>query len=251
GEVFRGDGLIIAGKSASAGASALSRPRQKRELTEALTASSAQIESLNNDVNLLSMRITDAQHAATVAENVVREVRVRLDQAEGFEKQAGLESESARRELEWQKSQRVQLQAEADEAASIRRNLIQSQTEIEAESAKAHEDARLLSSQFNEADLQEVQGQASYWSTRVAVSERALADARARQAERHKEAEKFDSRSFELSTRLTEAETSLTDLDTNKAAFHEREGALREQIEALRVYVDPAEKDLETAEAEE
>ena len=38
GEVFRGDGLIIAGKSASS--SALSRPRQKRELTEALASSS-------------------------------------------------------------------------------------------------------------------------------------------------------------------------------------------------------------------
>ncbi len=44
GEVFRGDGLIIAGRSASAGASALSRPRQKRELTKALAELSAQIE---------------------------------------------------------------------------------------------------------------------------------------------------------------------------------------------------------------
>ncbi len=35
GEVFRGDGLVIAGKTASS--SALSRPRQKREFESALS----------------------------------------------------------------------------------------------------------------------------------------------------------------------------------------------------------------------
>jgi len=249
GEVFRGDGLIIAGKSASF--SALSRPRQKRELTESLVTLGAQIESLNSEVDSLSSQITDAQRDLTGAESAVRETRVRLDEAEGFEKQAGLESESTRRELEWQKSQHVQLKAEADEAASIRTNLIQTQTQVETESAKAHDEVRLLTSQFSEADLVEAQGQASYWSTRVAVAERALADAVARQVERRKDSEKFDTRGFELNTRLNEAEISLVGLDTNKTTLHEREGALREQIEALRVYVDPAEKDLETAEAEE
>src|SRR5690349_6129207 len=92
GEVFRGDGLIIAGKSASS--SALSRPRQKRELTEALAALGVQIESLNGDVDSLSSQITDAQLELTGAENSVRGTRVRLEEAEGYEKQAGLESES-------------------------------------------------------------------------------------------------------------------------------------------------------------
>jgi len=249
GEVFRGDGLIIAGKSASS--SALSRPRQKRELTETLAALGVQIETLNDDVDLLSSQITNAQRELTGAENSVRETRVRLEEAEGFEKQAGLESESTRRELEWQKSQHIQLKAEVDEAASIRLNLIETQTQIETEATKVHEEVRMLSTQFSEADLVEAQGQASYWSTRVAVAERALADVASRKEERNKDTERFDTRGFELTTRLNEAETSLVGLDTNKTGLHEREGTLREQIESLRVYVDPAEKDLETAEAEE
>ncbi len=249
GEVFRGDGLIIAGKSASS--SALSRPRQKRELTESLAALSAQIESLNSEVDSLSAQITDAQRELTGAESAVRETRVRLDEAEGFEKQAGLESESTRRELEWQKSQHIQLKAEAAEAASIRMNLIQTQAQVETESAQAHAEMRLLTSQFSEADLVEAQGQASYWGTRMAVAERALADARARKDERGKEAERFDTRRFELTTRLNDSEISLTGLDTNKTSLHEREVSLREQIETLHVDVDPAEKDLETAEVEE
>jgi chromosome segregation ATPase len=134
GEVFRGDGLIIAGKSASS--FALSRPRQKRELTESLTALSAQIESLNNEVDLLSAQIADAQREITGAESAVRETRIRLDEAKGYEKQAGLESESTLRQLEWQKSQHVTLKADADEVASIRMNLIEMQIQVETESAK-------------------------------------------------------------------------------------------------------------------
>ena len=249
GEVFRGDGLIIAGKSASS--SALSRPRQKREMTEALAALSAQIESLNREVDSLSAQITDAQRELDQAENATRESRVRLEKAGESENQAGLEFESTRRQLEWQKSQNVQLKAEADEAASIRKNLIESQSEVETESEKAQEDVRTLSAQLSEMDLGEAQGQASYWSTRVAVAERALSDAKTRQDERGTESERFDARRFELTTRLSEAETSLSSLDSEKASLHERESALQEQIEILRVDIDPAEKDLESAEVEE
>jgi chromosome segregation protein len=249
GEVFRGDGLIVAGKSASS--SALSRPRQKRELTEALAALGVQIESLNGDVESLSSQIAELQGELAQAETAAREVRVRLEEAEGLENQAGLESESTRRQLEWQKSQLARLKGEAGEAASIRQSLVQSLSEIESGSAQAHEDVRVLSAQLAELDLAEAQGQVSYWGTRVAVAERALSDAKLRQAERDKEAERFDTRRFELAARLTEAETSLNSLDSGKASLHERETILQEQIEALRVHIDPAEKDLNSAEIEE
>ncbi len=120
GEVFRGDGLIIAGKSASQAASALSRPRQKRELGEALAASETQIRSLNGEVDTLSSRINEAQHELAQAGEAVQASRLKLEQAQESERQAGLESESARRQQEWQQSQYAQLKAEADEAASVR-----------------------------------------------------------------------------------------------------------------------------------
>jgi chromosome segregation protein len=80
---------------------------------------------------------------------------------------------------------------------------------------------------------------------------KALEDARARRDERGKETERYDSRRFELTTRLNEAETSLSSLDAEKTSLHEREHTLQEQIETLRVQLDPAEKDLNTAEIEE
>jgi chromosome segregation protein len=183
GEVFRGDGLIIAGKSA--GGTALSRPRQKRELSESITALNAQIESSNREVDSLSLQITEVQRDVTRAEEIVREARLRLDEALGNERQAELESESAQRQLEWQRNQYSQLQAEAEEAASIRQNLVQSQSEVESQIVTAYEAMRVLSEQLKAMDLVETQNQASYWSTRVAVAERALADANSRKEERY------------------------------------------------------------------
>jgi len=251
GEVFRGDGLIIAGKPASLGGSALSRPRQKRELTGALSVLAGQIESLNRDVDSLSAQITAAHRELAQADQAMRAARVKLEKVQGNEQQAGLESESTRRQLEWQKSQHDQLKAEADEAASIHQNLIQSQSEVETQSLQAQDDVRVLSEQLAAMDLAEAQSQASYWSTRVAVVERAMEDTRSRKAERDRDVARFDTRRFELTTRLQEAETSLSGLDDNQSSLRERETALHAQIEELRVFIEPAEKDLETAEQEE
>ena len=251
GEVFRGDGLIIAGKTASSGGSTLSRPRQKREWTESLSVAGAQIESLNAEVDAFSAKITDAQHEQAQIEGMAQELRIRLDKAQRNEQQAGLESESMRRQLEWQRSQQEQLKAEADEAASIRQNLIHSHSELESRSAEVLDDVHALSERLGGMDLVEAQGQASYWGTRVAVVERAMEDSRARKDDRQNDAAKFDTRRLELTTRLHEAESSLSGLEIEKTTLRERELAFQKQIEGLHVNIDPAEKELESGELEE
>ncbi|HET9587227.1 MAG TPA: chromosome segregation protein SMC [Anaerolineales bacterium] len=249
GEVFRGDGLVIAGKTASS--TALSRPRRKREFAASLASLEAQIESLNGEVDSLSRRINEAQRELAQADHAAREARVRLDEAEGVEQQAGLELETARRQLAWQESQQAHLKAEAEEAAGNRQNLIHSLSGIETESGHVLEEVRTLHERLREIDLADEQNQVTYWRTRLAVVERALEDARARREEREKDVERFDARRGEFASRLQEAETSLVSLDQGKALLREREGVLHAQIEELRTQIDPAEKNLETAEQEE
>lgn len=251
GEVFRGDGLIIAGKATSAGGSALSRPRQKRELSESIAVLNTQIESVNGDVDALSAQITEAQRELNYAEERVREERLSVEEKSRAERRAEVEFESGRRQLEWQQQQRNQLNLEIEEAAAVRQTLIQSQSDVESQTARTQETLRALSEQLKTMDLMETQNQASYWSTRVAVAERALADANSRKEEREKEVARFDTRLVELTARLTEAETSLSGLEAERAALRERETELHTWIEELRVFIDPAEKNLETAEQEE
>ena len=249
GEVFRGDGLVIAGKTASS--SALSRPRQKREFESAISGLLARLAESNDLVERLSNQLAGAQRELAQAEIDARESRVRLGECQETEQQAGLESESTQRQLEWQKNQLTQLESEAHESASIQQKLIESQTEVGHLSSEAQAQSKEINVKLTEMAADELQEQAAYWSTRAAVAEQSVAATSAKKDERSQEIARLDSRRVDLAGRLQEAEDSLHSLDHEKARLRENETLLHGQIEEMRVLIEPAEKDLETAEQEE
>ncbi len=249
GEVFRGDGLVIAGKTASS--STLSRPRQKREFESSLSGLAARLAESNDAVERLSNELAQAQRELSQADSDAREARIRLGEIQETEQQAGLESESLSRQLEWQKSQLIQLETEAQESASIQQKLLESQVNVENHSVESQSQLKGISVKLAEVSADELQDQASYWSTRAAVAEQSLAGANSKKDERTKEITRLDARRVELASRLQETENALTGLDTEKAGLRERENALHGQIDEMRVLIEPAEKDLETAEQEE
>jgi len=251
GEVFRGDGLVIAGKTASRFASALSRPRQKREFESALSGLMTRLAESNQLVERMSDQLAGAQRELAQADTDSREARVRLGECQETEQQAGLESESTQRQLEWQKNQLTHLEAEAQESASIQQKMIEAQFEIESHSGEAQSQSKDIAAQFAAIAADELQEQASYWSTRAAVTEQSVAGAVVKKEERAKEIARLDARRVELTSRLQEAENSLNGLDHEKTRLRENETTLHGQIEEMRVLIDPAEKDLETAEQEE
>ncbi|MBI5825213.1 MAG: chromosome segregation protein SMC [Chloroflexi bacterium] len=249
GEVFRGDGLVIAGKTASS--STLGRSRKKREFESTLSGLLVRLAESNESVERLSNQLAAVQRELAQAETDAREARVRLGECQETEQQAGLESESMARQLEWQKNQFVQLDAEAGESASIQQKIIESQTDVEARSAEAQLELKDVSAKLKEVSADELQEQASYWSTRVAVAEQSVAGAGAKKEERENEITRLDVRRVELASRLQEAQNSLNVLDNEKTNLRERESGLHGQIEEMRVLIEPAEKDLEMAEQEE
>ncbi len=264
GEVFRGDGLVIAGNPArssetedgsvrgkTASSSTLGRGRKKREFESTLGELLVRLAESNESVERLSNQLAVAQRELVQAEMDMREARVRVGEYQETEQQAGLESESMARQLEWQKNQFAQLEAEVGESTSIQGKLIESQTEVEARSAEAHVGLKDLSAKLKEVSADELQEQASYWSTRVAVAEQSMAGARAKKDEREKEITRLDVRRVELVSRLQEAQNLLNVLDNEKMNLREREGGLHGKIEEIRILIEPAEKDLEMAEQEE
>jgi chromosome segregation protein len=249
GEVFRGDGLVFAGKTASS--STLSRPRQKREFESTLSGLITRLAESNISVENLSNQLTQAQSELLQADIEVREARVSLGEIQENEQQASLESEATARQLEWQKNQLSQLGAEAQEAASLLQKTTEAQADVEARSAEAHSQLKSISAKLSDVSADELQEQTSYWSTRAAVAEQSLASATAKKDERAKDINREDTRRFDMAARLQETERSLNGLDLEKNQLRERETALNAEIEKLRVMYEPAEKDLNTAEVEE
>ncbi len=251
GEVFRGDGLVVAGTLRAASSSTLGRMRRKKDLESALSGLLSRLAESNERVERLSHQLAEAQRKLMQADSDAREARVRLGETQETEQQAGLESESTQRQLEWQKNQFVQLQAEVAESEASQRRLSDSQVEVENRATELQSQLKDISAKLNELAADELQEQVSYWSTRAAVAEQSVESANAKKEERVKEIMRLDSRRVELVTRLQEADHALNGLDNEKARLRENETTLHGRIEEMRMLIEPVEKDLEMAEQEE
>jgi chromosome segregation protein len=182
GEVFRANGLVHAGKEARA--VALSRPREKRELTERLTNVVADFNSLTETLAGLTAETTGLQKEISVRETSVQELRRRFNETGSAEQQAALAYESARRQRDWQAGQKDAL---AREVAASERD--QTETElalddVEGKLGQAQEAMRKLNGEVAGLGLDELTSQVSYWGARVSVSQRTVNDAQARQHDR-------------------------------------------------------------------
>jgi len=249
GEVFRGDGLVLAGKSSRG--STLSRPRQRRELKESLTSLNGRLEKHETTLQGLTSNLLAAQEAASSAETTLRESRARFAKAQSTEREAAVELDSAKRQLEWGKKQLDRLQAEMSAAEAELTELVETKEQIETESAGAQENIRLLNQQLSGMSLDEAQEQVSYWTTRTAVAGQSLEDARTRKNERNAAVSRLEEQGSDFAGRLNEIETGLSQLDADRKALHEHESTLNGKISELRTKIDPAEKELAAAEAQE
>ncbi len=249
GEVFRADGSVQAGKE-NRGA-ALSRPRQRREIQQTLEGIQADLATLNQALDQLGADTALAQKDAAAAEQLLKDARKHANETITAEQQANLSAESARRQAEWQVSQKETLRKELAQAEGDRTRFSLALEEVEEKLGEAHEATRKVNGELAALDLEEFHRQVTFWNTRAQVSERAAAEAEKRFNERKQEAGRIESQRGMLARRAAEGEQAARVLESEKSASSEKEKALNAQIETLRAEIDPAEKALEQAEKTE
>jgi len=249
GEVFRANGLVHAGKEVRV--AALSRPREKRELTERLENVVAGFNSLTETLAGLTAETAGLHKEISMRETSVHELHMKFDETSTAEQQASLAYESARRQRDWQAGQKDAL---AGEVAASERD--QTETELALEDVERKLDeagnfVRKLNGEIAGLALDELTSQVTYWGARVSVSERTVNDARARQHDRQQALERVLAQIQSAGQRVSEVDSAFEQLDAGKNDLHTREHDLHAQIESLRVLIEPAEKQLEEAEKQE
>lgn len=249
GEVFRADGLILAGRSPRSGT--LSRPRQRREAQASLASAAETLAALEASLARLAAQVESARGEQAQAEAAARQARARLDAAREAEQKSALEAESARRQFEFAKEQAEALRGEVEAAEKARADAAGARSGMEADAGAAQESIRKLASELSALSLDEVQEQVTYWTTRLAVAEGALSEALKRREEREAAAARLAAEKSEASKRLEEAAQAVVALDAEKESLRAQEADLGGQIEALNQKVEPAERDLENAERQE
>jgi chromosome segregation protein len=249
GEVFRGDGLIFAGKPPRSGT--LERPRQRREAQASLAAVAEMLTSLDEAMDHLGKSLEAARLAQSQNEVRALDARNRLNIAREAEQKAFLEFESARRQHEFAKSQDESLKEEINTADVNRAQAVDMIQGVDTRLFTMQESIRALTSELAGLGLDEAQEQVTYWTARAAVSSGAMVEAMNRRNESSTTVERLGGQKSDLAKKLDETTQAIAGLDAQKESLLEQESRLNSQIEAMNQQVEPAEKELESAEQEE
>ena len=249
GEVFRADGLILAGGADRAGT--LGRSRQRRELVAALSDVSARLAELAKKITRVSSELDTARGEKSRLQAAERETRKKLEATRRAEEQMKLEAESSRRRAEWQLGQRKQLQIEFERAEADRKESALEREEVEGQEKTLQTRIRTLSTKLAELSLEEMQNQLTYWRTRGAVAERALSDAAVRLKEGRQRVARLNAGKENLQRRKSETKAALQKLDAQKESLRQDEGAVNGKLRLLEEKIEPAEQELRAAETKE
>lgn len=249
GEVFRADGVIAAGKVNRA--SALARPREKRELTEKLEQSTVQINRLADELSELAQKTLELRAEADKVSAESSGTQKRLRETRSEEQQTQVAYESAKRQYDFQVNQKDILKKEivTSEADQTETGLLLE--EIEEKLTVSHELLRQLNGQLAENSPDELSQQSSFWSARVSVSQRSVQTAEDRKRERDAVVRKVDQQISDLQNRATDMESSMAHIQAQKEVLLNSEHGYYDQIEDLRKRIEPTEEALAVAEQQE
>ena len=247
GEVFRPDGVILAGGRAHTGT--LSRTRQRRELTQMLESLEGRIDAAEAEQAKTLRSLDAAREEKSRLEEALRAARGSFESARREEESARLSMDSARRQAEWQRTRLDSIQTDIAEAESAEHAALEEKSAIAESRLKFRERIRALESSLSELDISEARTQVSYWETRLAVSRQAMESARSRLEERRRASNRIHLQIETAKTRISEMESEMQALEEKRAALQSQAETLSESLAALEREISPLEQELREAES--
>jgi len=249
GEIFWGNGVVVAGRETRGGM--IARPRQKRELQETLELTLQQLKIKNESLQKIRHDMDVQRARETELENEVRQSAQRIVQCNQAAQKANLAVEQVKQKAEFQKNQ----------LSNIDGQIQRTQEEIK----KAGEEVQRVAARIEELGgqirgqnkvlaglpLEELQSQVVHWNTQQAVVERAVKDAENRLVEYENALRQNEQQRADLNMRLDKMNTAMVELDQEKLNLGGRESSLNAAIDALQEKIEPAEEELITLEKEQ
>ena len=248
GEVFDGNGVIIAGKENRAGV--ISRPRQKKDLQEQVNAAGKKLTEKRKELEGIQTQEETLQGEKKTLEKKVRDFQNNLQQVSASFSANERDLARLTQQLDWQTSQ---INTLVNQVSSAEGDVEGTQKEIDG-NLTAIEDLnvsiREVSEQLRAIPMDEIQNQLVHWNTTQAVTERALKEANARVSEFEQTMTQNRTLIEQLNQRiLDQATTSLEaqqTMEKNKADEEKTNLSIAE----FSARIDPAETELRKLETE-
>lgn len=242
GEVFNGNGVIVAGRDARS--NIVSRPRQKRELEEKIQELTRKIEALEDQAASVEEKIDELRASRQKIESEAKVARAEISNLNTRVQQSALAVEQVKQKQEWQKNQLSNLNKQVDQCTG---EIAALEKTIEAGAAKAVEanaELRTMNSRLNELPLEELQSEVVHWNTSLAVSSRAVKEAERRFVEFQQTMNANRESLKQYQERIQQNQQAIQQLGQEKEQLTAQELELKTKIDELQKAIDPAENEL-------
>jgi chromosome segregation protein len=242
GEIFWGNGVVVAGQETRGGM--IARPRQKRELQEALEVLIQQLKAKNETLKKIRQDMETQRQKEVELESEVRQASQRIVQCNQATQKANLAVEQVKQKAEFQKNQLAsidgQINRTEEEIKKVRDEIRNVTVRIEELQGQIRTQNKALGG----LPLEELQSQVVHWNTQQAVVERAVKDAENRQGEYQNALKQNEQQQTDMALRLGKLNELMINLEEEKKGLVSQEGSLNAEIQALQEKIEPAEQDL-------
>jgi chromosome segregation protein len=246
GEIFLGNGKVVAGRDGKTGL--ISRSRQKRELQISLDKIKVQqqkysqivvqeeelLKNYRSEENEIQAEL-DAANQAVVNKAILRQA-------------AQLEEDTIQQKVEWQRKQLQSAKEQIQELKLESDELVKESLGNTDAISSNNEKIRQANRDLNGLPIDDFQTQVAHWKTSTAVAERALQDA-SRRLEEYQQEMKLGTNQFDsLKERNHQNDDLLNNLENERAELRDEEQILIGSIGKLSESIEPADQDLEAQE---
>ena len=248
GEIFWGNGVVIAGQDGSI--VKLARPRHKRELRSNLLEVEKQLDQLTIIIRQIDdeMNLKQDQKQRMVID--FQKIEKKADKKIQLHQKANLELEKSTQQSEWQLSKLADIEKQISQIDEENNNILCDIEDIASKHSSLRDQVQERNRQLITLPLTDIQAQFAHWETNVAVYKKAVEDAEKRMEE-HKVILAHDQKlKGALHKRLDDALIKLEQLETDKVEQRNEEDKLNEKITGLIKQIGPAENKLEILESE-
>ncbi|MDR3576323.1 MAG: chromosome segregation protein SMC [Anaerolineaceae bacterium] len=248
GEVFWGNGMVVAGQDGRSGV--IARPRQKLEIQGLMVDVENDLNIVKQKIQLYDQEINQKKTLEQELDKKLRQANENYNRAGQAYQQASLEQQRLSQQHEWQRGQFVNLEKQIRqtdlEINQINKDIEGLNTRIAVLGDQIREKNHLLMGM----PLDELQAQLAHWNTTAAVALRAVKDTDSRLEEYQQNINNNGEQQAGVIRRLESTGLSLGSLENEKSTLRASESKINEEIELLQKQIEPSEKELEAVEQE-
>ena len=248
GEVFDGNGVIIAGKENRAGV--ISRPREKKDLTQQVNNAAVKLADTKKELEEIQNKVTLLRSEKNTLEKAAHEAQSKLQHVNSTFVVLERESAKLTQQLEWQNNQ---INTLVNQVKSAEFDIVEIEKEIKANDSAIEElnlTIRGINEQFRDIPIDEIQQQLVHWNTTQAVTERALREGNGRVVEFEQTIAQNEALIEQVKKRIEGLVTTTAEVSAAIEEARKAEETINLSLAEFSAKIDPAEIELRKLESE-